>query len=124
MSQREPIIVTALGRGVDPFMLHIYAAVAEQERRLISERTRAALQAAKVRGVQLGTHGRELAAKNKAAAAARDTSLQPIFTKLRGHTLREIADALTQRNIPAPRGGAWNNVTVMRAMKRLEGRVA
>ena len=124
MSQRVPFIVTALGRGVDPFMLHIYAAVAEQERRLISERTRVALAAAKARGVQLGTKGRELAAKNKAAAAARDASLEPIFTELRGHTLREIAQTLTDRNIPAPRGGAWNNVTVMRAMKRLEGRAA
>ena len=124
MSQRVPFIVTALGRGVDPFMLHIYAAVAEQERRLISERTRVALAAAKARGVQLGTKGRELAAKNKAAAAARDASLEPIFAELRGHTLREIAQTLTGRNIPAPRGGAWNNVTVMRAMKRLEGRTA
>jgi hypothetical protein len=74
-------------------------------------------------GVELGTKGRELAA-NKAAAAARDASLVPIFTELRGHTLREIAQTLTDRNIPAPRGGAWNNVTVMRAMKRLEGRAA
>jgi DNA invertase Pin-like site-specific DNA recombinase len=101
MSQRVPFIVTALGRGVDPFMLHIYAAVAEQERRLISERTRVALAAAKARGVQLGTKGRELAAKNKAAAAARDASLEPIFTELRGHTLREIAQTLTDRNLRA-----------------------
>jgi DNA invertase Pin-like site-specific DNA recombinase len=46
MAQRVPFIVTALGRNVDPFALHIYAALAEQERRMISQRTRADLQAA------------------------------------------------------------------------------
>ena len=43
MSQRVPFIVTALGRNVDPFTLHIYAALAEQERRMISQRTSAGL---------------------------------------------------------------------------------
>ena len=41
MAQRVPFIVTALGRNVDPFTLHIYAALAEQERRMISQRTSA-----------------------------------------------------------------------------------
>ena len=43
MAQRVPFIVAELGRDVDPFMLHLYAALAEKERRLISERTKAAL---------------------------------------------------------------------------------
>jgi len=53
MAQRVPFIVCALGRNVDPFTLHIYAALAEQERRMISQRTSAGLQAAKERGVRL-----------------------------------------------------------------------
>jgi DNA invertase Pin-like site-specific DNA recombinase len=57
MAQRVPFIVTEIPNA-DPFMLHIYAAVAEQERTKISERTRAALAAAKARGVKLGNpHG-------------------------------------------------------------------
>jgi DNA invertase Pin-like site-specific DNA recombinase len=54
MTQRVPFIVAELGRNADPFMLHIYAALAEQERRMISERTRQALAAARERGVVLG----------------------------------------------------------------------
>ena len=45
MAQRVPFIVAELGRDADPFMLHLYAALAEKERRLISERTKAALAA-------------------------------------------------------------------------------
>src|SRR3954451_4204593 len=41
MAQRVPFIVAELGRDADPFMLHLYAALAEKERRLISERTTA-----------------------------------------------------------------------------------
>src|SRR5436189_948758 len=54
MAQRVPFIVAELGRDADPFMLHLYAALAEKERRLISERTRAALAAKKQQGAKLG----------------------------------------------------------------------
>src|SRR4051794_41311858 len=57
MAQRVPFIVTELGADADPFMLHIYAALAEKERRLISARTKAALGAAKARGQRLGRNG-------------------------------------------------------------------
>ena len=121
MTQRVPFIVTALGRNVDPFMLHIYAALAEKERALISQRTKAALAAAKNRGVKLGNPG--LNAARDAAVAARDTDLQPILTELRGRSYGTIAAELTKRGITTPRGGStWNAMTVMRAMKRLEMR--
>src|SRR5215468_6399890 len=54
MKNRVPFIVTELGADTDPFLLHIYAALAEKERRLISERTKAAMKAAKARGVRIG----------------------------------------------------------------------
>ena len=64
MAQRVPFIVAELGRDADPFMLHLYAALAEKEWRLISERTRAALAARKAQGAKLGNR------RNAAEAAA------------------------------------------------------
>jgi DNA invertase Pin-like site-specific DNA recombinase len=55
MAQRVPFIVAELGRDADPFMLHLYAALAEKERRLISARTKAALAAKKAGGLGSAT---------------------------------------------------------------------
>jgi DNA invertase Pin-like site-specific DNA recombinase len=103
--------------SANAFMINIYAAVAQEERRMISDRTKAGLAAAKARGVVLGNQAQ--ADANKAAAAARDVAIRPILVELAGKPLRTIAQALTERAISAPRGGAWNQVSVMRAMKRL-----
>jgi len=119
MSQRVPFIVAALGRDVDPFVLHIYAALAEQERKMISQRTRAGLQQAKARGVQLGRTGAALAAKNAAAAAERDQALRPVLVSMVGQSSRAIAEQLTAQGIEPPRGGLWSNKTVLRMMARL-----
>ena len=54
MMHRMPFIVAELGADVDPFMLHIYAALAEKERRLIGQRTKDALAALKAQGKKLG----------------------------------------------------------------------
>src|ERR1044072_6833563 len=71
MVNRVPFILTELGADVDPFMLHVYAALAEKERTLISERTRAALQVARIKGKRLGS---PIAAQTAAKArAARST---------------------------------------------------
>ena len=117
MAQRVPFIVTELGRDADPFMLHLYAALAEQERRLISERTRQALAAARERGVVLGNAKQARANKNKSIARAE--SLRPLLEGMSGLSARAIATELTMRAIPTPRGAAWSAKTVLRVMDRL-----
>jgi DNA invertase Pin-like site-specific DNA recombinase len=105
-----------------PFMLHIYAAAAQEEARAISARTRAALQAAKSRGVRLGRNGAErLAPANKALAVERAKKLHPVLTDLiaSGASLRQIAAELTKRGVGTPRGGRWHPTTVGRLLNRL-----
>jgi hypothetical protein len=72
----------------------------------------------KERGVRLGNQAQ--ADANKAAAAARDADLRPILEAMRGQPLRPIPEELTDRGVKTPRGGdTWNQVTVMRSMRRL-----
>src|SRR3954451_19780330 len=103
-------------------MLHIYAALAEKERRLISARTKAALQAAKARGKRLGRNGAErLAPAAKAEAARRAGELMPIIANVRASgasSLRQIAAGLNQRGIWTAQGGAWSAMQVKRVLAR------
>lgn len=117
MTHKVPFVVAELGAQADPFLLHIYAALAEQERRMISERTRAGLQAARKRGVKLGsaTIGRE----NKRAAEQRAKALRPILKSLEGHSARSIAAELNRRKIGTPRSLKWSAMTVIRVQQRL-----
>ena len=69
MAHRVPFVVAELGADVEPFMLHLHAALAERERKVISERTIAALAAAKARGQALGNP--------KLAEAARQSQARP-----------------------------------------------
>ena len=97
MSRRVPFIVAALGRDVDPFMLHIYAALAEQERRMISQRTKAALAEAKRRGVRLGNPEQAKANQLEAQAQAQAERLRPVLTELRDLPSRAIAAELAKQ---------------------------
>ena len=82
MVHKTPFIVTELGADVDPFMLYIYAAVAEKERRLIGQRTREALAELKAQGKKLGGLRPKTALKMQ-AADQRAEALRPVFTELR-----------------------------------------
>ena len=82
MVRRVPLIVTELGPDVDPFMLHIHAAVAEKERNRIAQRTKEALAAAKARGQQLGNP--DIGKARKAEAEEHAQHLRPIVESLRG----------------------------------------
>lgn len=108
--------VLPLGRKV--LELHIYAALAEKERRLISQRTKAALAAAKARGVKLGGYNAqsELAARQ---ARERAEALRPIFAELAGLSAHKVAEELNRRGIETPRGGRWYPATVIRIRERL-----
>ena len=117
MARRVPLIVAELGPDVDPFMLHIYAALAEKERRNISIRTKQALAAAKARGQMLGNP--KQAKANKREADIFSQSLRPILTKLRHLPIETIADELTQPKVATPRGGRWHGTTVARLLDRL-----
>jgi DNA invertase Pin-like site-specific DNA recombinase len=104
-----------------PFMLHIYAAVAQEEARAISARTKAALAAAKARGVKLGQHGAVLAARYRTEADERAMALAPVIDELRakGLSQRAIARELTKRKVKTPRGGKWHAETVGNVIERL-----
>jgi hypothetical protein len=70
-------------------------------------------------GVELGSSGKVLAAKNAAAAAARDAALCETLAPMVGMSSRAIAQRLTELGIEPPRGGAWSYQTVLRMMARL-----
>jgi DNA invertase Pin-like site-specific DNA recombinase len=117
MVQRVPFIVCDLGANCDPFMLHIYAALAEQERRMISTRTKVALQAAKERGVKLGSPTTAALLADRSAAFAE--TLREVVTPLRGLSSHKIAAVLNDRGVKSSTGGAWSNKTVLRLLERL-----
>ncbi len=126
MAQRVPFVVTELGADADPFMLHLYAALAEKERSLISTRTKAALGAAKARGVTLGNpklaEARAAATGvHKASADRAAANVLPLIHQAQAAgatTLRAIADALNARGVKTPRGGQWYAASVRNAMAR------
>ncbi len=110
--------------------LHILAAVAEHERTMISERTKAALMAAKARGVKLG--GPNIAeARARAAVVRTDNARQraenvrPIIDQIMRSgavSLRTIAAALTARGVRTARGGSrWHPEQVAAVLRLTDG---
>jgi DNA invertase Pin-like site-specific DNA recombinase len=137
MESRVHFMVAALGKDCDDFTLHIYASLAEQERKMISERITIAIAASKRRGGKWGTDGRSKAwakkfqatgvaalkhAANERAEAYRlhiEWALhQPSFY---GGQISfwEAAKTLNERNIEAPFGGKWSSKQVSHMAKRL-----
>src|SRR5438128_979269 len=126
MSHRVPFVVAELGADVDPFVLHLFAALAEKERSLISMRTRQALAAAQARGVTLGSP--KLAQARETAVAAiiagadqHAANVLPIIKeaqKAGATTLRAVAEALNARGISTARGGAWHAMSVKNVLDR------
>lgn len=112
--------------NADNFQLHIYAALAEQEREFISARTKAALAEAKARGKKLGGLRDETMKRNaavKANATARAEKIAGLVVPLRdaGKPLREIAEYLNNAGVATARGGRWQASQVKRVLDRLTG---
>lgn len=108
--------------NADRFQLHLYAALAEKEAEVISQRTKAALAAARERGVELGKNGKNLARMHKAAALER---LEPLTAdllalKAEGLSMRKMVDTLNERGIPSPAGARWHLSTLHKALAKLE----
>ena len=120
MSRKVPFLCADLGTDTDPFMLHIYAAFAEKERRMISIRTKEGLARAKARGVKLGgTNAQSLLEAKQARERAE--ALRPVITKLSGEgmSMTAIAAVLNKRKVATPKGGRWHSQTVKRLVERL-----
>jgi len=108
--------------NADRFMLHVYAAMAEEEARRISDRTKAALAAAKAKGTVLGANGKRLATFNKAEANKFAMTAGSEISRLRsksGMSFRQIAIHLNKSDsLPTQRGGKWHEATVHRVFTR------
>lgn len=132
MAQRVEFIVVDLGRQSDPFVLHLYAALAEKERWMISERTKAGLAAAKRRGQRLGMRNKSRAerralqaqgARAKAAAAdvwakANRWAVTGALSDAEG-SLLGAARLLNERGVATSTGGAWYASSVKNVARRL-----
>jgi DNA invertase Pin-like site-specific DNA recombinase len=84
-------------------MLHLFAALAEKERRLIGQRTKDALQAAKARGVALGGM-REINLVRQQEAQERAERLRSVFEALSGLSAHQAAAELNRRGVETPTG--------------------
>jgi DNA invertase Pin-like site-specific DNA recombinase len=131
LSRNLAFIATLMDSGVEfvavdnphatRLTLHILAAVAEHEREMIAERTKAALRAAKARGIRLGRNGADrLAPTYRAAAIERARQLAPVLSDMRnaGMSARQMASELTGRGIPTPTCARWHAQTVIRMLDR------
>jgi len=126
MESKVNFIVTQLGKDADPFMLHLYAALSEKERELISERTKAALQALKAKGVVLGNQTNLNEARERSNVVNRANAdtfaserVDMIQTyKAKGWSLDKIAKELNKMGVTTRRGGSWYGSTVANILKK------
>jgi DNA invertase Pin-like site-specific DNA recombinase len=130
---RDPAFITRLKNAGVEFIaidnpqankltIHTLAAVAQHERAIIAERTKAGLQAAKARGVRLGRNGVErLAPANRAKGVERAQALAPVVAEIRASgasSLREIAAGFNARGITTAQGKLWSATQVRRVLER------
>jgi DNA invertase Pin-like site-specific DNA recombinase len=122
MEQGIGLVVAEMPNATD-FQLHIFAALAQEERRLISERTRSALAEAKRRGVILGRNGRVLADQNRKKADRRAIELWPTLGPLvrDGLSYNEMARRLNDLGIQTVTGRSFHPQQVKNVVNRMKG---
>jgi DNA invertase Pin-like site-specific DNA recombinase len=127
MAQRVPFVVAELGADADLFMLHVYAALAEKERRLIAERTRSALASKKAQGAVLGNPTNLYNAGSVGRAALQKdadefaSNVIPIIRSIQAAGkigMVSIAKILNERGIRTARGGRWHCSSVRNVIER------
>ena len=118
MVHKVPFIVAELGADVDPFVLHLFAALAQKERALISKRTKEGLAIAKQRGQRLGgwTAGSKRGQRKPDAFAER---MRRVLAELASLSATRAAAELNTRKIVTAAGGKWYPATVIRLRERL-----
>ena len=122
----------ALGRQTDPFVLHLYAALAEKERTLISQRTRDSLRRARSDGRRLGMRNKSKAEVRRIQQAGADAVAKEAMESGPGRarwaiegalkeagSLLGAARLLNERNVPTPSGGRWHASSVRNVAGRL-----
>ena len=105
--------------NADPFQLHIYSALAEQERQLISRRTKEALAVRKAQGVELGKYGKVLAQKNREEKLNFANQIMPLIREIKESGISSynaIAKELNNRKVPTVNNGKWYATTVKNYM--------
>lgn len=127
METKLKFCVAALGVNTNEFTLHIHAVVAEQERKLIGQRTKEALAQLKLKGVVLGNRS----SLKEAAQRGRDTNvlmadkfaehMKPTVQRMlnAGMSYRAIAREFNAQGNKTVRGGEWSAATISNIVKRL-----
>ena len=126
MATKTQFVVTSLGIDIDPFMIHIYAVIAEKERVMIGQRTKQALAALKASGRVLGgpriREAQALSvASNKRHADTFAQSIGPTITRMMraGMSMQAAARELNANRTPTARGGSWTARSVCNVLQRL-----
>ncbi|KAA9385703.1 DNA invertase [Neorhizobium galegae] len=120
MMESDVGLVVADMPNATEFQLHIFAALAQEERRLISVRTRAALAQAKLRGVELGVNGKNLARENRKKAVRNASELRPVLPigwEIMSYSA--IAKELNLRGAKTPQGSKFYPQTIKNLVSRL-----
>lgn len=132
LMNRAPFYTVEDGLQADRLTLHVKATIAEQERRMIGERTKAALGALKARGVKLGMHAHRDPSSGERARAASTVAVKanadayartvaPVLLGLRrgGLTMAQIAEELNRLQVATPRGKQWYASGVCNVLARI-----